>query len=152
MPAWHPSDSDSTWAHDTKSIKTHCGTFTARLPQTSTRLLRGIALECLLEGRRLTSRKSVSPSCERTLAPVLLCNIMNAFTVSFGILSRQEEFFPFSLDGMNQKHWNKSANSNSALRLLALTCSIILVSVTIWPVADPLFRYHFGFYGALTRG
>ena len=38
MPAWHSSDSDSTWSHDIKSIKTHCGTFTARLPQTSTRL------------------------------------------------------------------------------------------------------------------
>ena len=38
VPAWHPSDSDSTWSHDIKSIKTHCGTFTARLPQTSTRL------------------------------------------------------------------------------------------------------------------
>ena len=38
VPAWHPSDYDSTWSHDIKSIKTHCGTFTARLPQTSTRL------------------------------------------------------------------------------------------------------------------
>ena len=41
VPAWHPSDSDSTWSHDIKSIKTHCGTFTARLPQTSTRLKAG---------------------------------------------------------------------------------------------------------------
>ena len=31
VPAWHPSDSDSAWSHDIKSIKTHCGTFTARL-------------------------------------------------------------------------------------------------------------------------
>ena len=38
VPARHPSDSDSTWSHDIKSVKTHCGTFTARLPQTSTRL------------------------------------------------------------------------------------------------------------------
>ena len=27
VPAWHPSDSDCTWSHDIKSIKTHCGTF-----------------------------------------------------------------------------------------------------------------------------
>ena len=38
VPAWHPSDSDCTWIHDIKSIKTHCGTFFAWLPQTSTRL------------------------------------------------------------------------------------------------------------------
>ena len=31
VPAWHPSDSDYPWSHDIKSIKTHCGTFTARL-------------------------------------------------------------------------------------------------------------------------
>ena len=35
MPAWHPSDYDCTWSHDIKSIKTHCGTFFARLDQTS---------------------------------------------------------------------------------------------------------------------
>ena len=35
VPAWHPSDSDSTWSHDIKSIKTHCGTFTARLDKKS---------------------------------------------------------------------------------------------------------------------
>ena len=38
VPAWHPSDSDSKWSH-IKSIKTHFGTFTAWLPETSTRLL-----------------------------------------------------------------------------------------------------------------
>ena len=38
VAAWHPSGSDSTWSHDIKSIKTHCGTFTARLPKSSTRL------------------------------------------------------------------------------------------------------------------
>ena len=35
VPAWHPSDSDCTWSHDIKSIKTHCGTFFARLDQKS---------------------------------------------------------------------------------------------------------------------
>ena len=35
VPAWHPSDSDGTWSHDIKSIKTHCGTFFARLDQKS---------------------------------------------------------------------------------------------------------------------
>ena len=35
MPAWHPSDSDCTWSHDIKSIKTHCGIFFARLDQKS---------------------------------------------------------------------------------------------------------------------
>ena len=39
VPAWHPSDYYSTWSHAIKSIKTHCGTLTARLPQTSTRRL-----------------------------------------------------------------------------------------------------------------
>ena len=38
VPAWNPSDSDCTWSHDIKSMKTHCGTFFAWLPQTSTRL------------------------------------------------------------------------------------------------------------------
>ena len=35
VPAWHPLDSDSTGYHDIKSIKTHCGTFTARLDKKS---------------------------------------------------------------------------------------------------------------------
>ena len=35
VPAWHSSDSDSTSSHDIKSIKTHCGTFSARLDQKS---------------------------------------------------------------------------------------------------------------------
>ena len=38
VPAWPPSDSDSTWSHGIKSIKNQCGTFNAWLPQTSTRL------------------------------------------------------------------------------------------------------------------
>ena len=35
-------DSDSTWSHDIKSTKNHCGTFNAWLPQTSTRLMETI--------------------------------------------------------------------------------------------------------------
>ena len=35
VPAWHPSDSDSTWFDYIESIKTHCGTFTARLEKNS---------------------------------------------------------------------------------------------------------------------
>ena len=60
VPAWHPSDYDSTWSHDIKSIKTHCGTFTARLPQTSTRLVDIFKLACFkllykYENRKLPS-------------------------------------------------------------------------------------------------
>ena len=42
VPAWHPSDYDTTWYHDIKSIKNHCVTFNAWLPQTCTRLYMNI--------------------------------------------------------------------------------------------------------------
>ena len=47
VPASHPSDYDSTWSHDTKSIKNHCGTSNAWLPQTSTRLRHNAKLHIL---------------------------------------------------------------------------------------------------------
>ena len=69
MPTWHPSDSDSTWFDYIKSIKTHCGTFTARLEK-----IHPLATGLFLPSHRHNSPSKLNLRNNQTVRNVCGCN------------------------------------------------------------------------------